>query len=746
MTLVQFFRLIRRHIFLIGSAGVILGSVVFLLYKDPVPTYTSNALVNTGLISGYSISKINSGRVDFAATTVEMENLVALGKSYEMSKELATRLMARYLLVGEPDSAIILPNHFEELMEEIPEDVRKEVVVKNSEERTYQNIIKKREAPKSNLIKDILFSDHDYFGIDQLQTMQIFRKGSSDAISISYTTMDPGICQQTLFLFIELFIEKQKEVKEAQSADVVDFFKRQTDVSAQTLRTKEDGLLAFRVGNNIINYYEQTRFIAAKKEDLDERYNIEFIKIAATDSTLEMLESQLKTRVNLKEIQNQLSDKRTELAKIQGLLTQAELAPVDSLSSYTEEDLTIWRERAEALQVELQDEAQRIVNVARTPEGTELKDLLFQWLNYSIEREQAKSTLEIMEQRKVEFEQIYKQYAPWGSTLKRIEREIDVAERAYLENLHSYNQALLHQNNLMMEGNLRVMDAPFLPSAPGGSKKIVFVVIAAIAGFVMTTGAAVAMEFLDSTLRHLVNASKVIELSAIGAFPKLPKKLERRGRIRYVKVKDRSVNQITQNLKLVTKREINTLGTKKIITISTREGEGKTYLNFIYADELRTQGYSVLVLYPESERPLKLRNAGFINIDHQDNQTYSFDKHFLKLNTFENVVSEAGVEGAFDFIFLELPGVLTSQVPVGLLGDAHMSLVVVRANRTWNAADKNALISLKKAVIHEPKLILNGVKADFLEFILGDIPKRRSIFRRAAKRIVTLNFRGRRGI
>ena len=106
-------------------------------------------------------------------------------------------------------------------------------------------------------------------------------------LRFTYTTIDPGVCQQTLILLTKIFIEKHKEMKKGMSNDVVAFFEEAVRKSAAKLRGVEDQLLAFRVNNKIINYYEQTRFIAAKKEDLDEFFFKEEMKIAAADSTIQ---------------------------------------------------------------------------------------------------------------------------------------------------------------------------------------------------------------------------------------------------------------------------------------------------------------------------------------------------------------------------------------------------------------------------------------------------------------------------
>ncbi|MEA3317451.1 MAG: hypothetical protein U9R54_05800, partial [Bacteroidota bacterium] len=69
---------------------------------------------------------------------------------------------------------------------------------------------------------------------------------------------------------------------------------------------------------------------------------------------------------------------------------------------------------------------------------------------------------------------------------------------------------------------------------------------------------------------------------------------------------------------------------------------------------------------------------------------------------------------------------------------ADMSLLVCRANRVWNKADDKMLKLYQNSINHKPLVILNGVKLEFLESIIGEVPKKRGFIRRLGKRIITL--------
>jgi len=96
----------------------------------------------------------------------------------------------------------------------------------------------------------------------------------------------------------------------------------------------------------------------------------------------------------------------------------------------------------------------------------------------------------------------------------------------------------------------------------------------------------------------------------------------------------------------------------------------------------------------------------------------------------------------FDFIFIEIPSILHYPTPVRMLRNVHFALMVARANRSWSEAETNVLNKFKETVVEqtETEVLVNGVEIDVLESIIGEIPKKRSFFRRMIKRIIKFQF------
>lgn len=676
MNILEIVRLLARFFHLIAISAIALAALVFFTTKDGKKEYASHTLLNTGLISGYSIESSNSSRVDYAKTNNELENLINLATSYETNKELSARLMAHFLFLHKEGGLGILPDNypdFNETLEEIAIDFKDE----EDEDGIFYQIIKVRDANKHNALYKLTNSLNPFFGIEKLETILVLREGKSDMIRMEYTSIDPFLSQVTLEFLTEIFMNKQKIIKEGQSDSVIGFFEEQMNESSLVLKSREDELLQFRVNNKIINYYEQTRFISGNKEELERVYQEELKKLAGAESAIVRIEQEIDDKQLLPQIHSQISEKRTEMAKYQKQLTALEL-----IGDSTESEAQIIKKSELQYQINqleqgMSSDANQLLMVNQTPEGLETKDILTQWLGNIIAKEEATAKIVVMEKRRKEYANIYNEFAPLGSTLKRLEREIDVAERAYLENLHSYNQARLHKYSMMMSSDLKVIDAPYYPIKPLKSKRLMMVVLAFLVGAILPTALVIALELLDTNLKNPDHAAEQTGLTVGGLLPKIPAK---RTKVDYRLLTRQALNLFLQQLRSET-TGIKT--PKKVVVFSMNQGEGKTLLIDLISD--------------------------FYGKKDDDNQ---------------------------EFDLTELPDILHHPYTEEET-QADIHVLVARANRKWTESDKHALKVFEKITGKKPILFLNGVTTEVMEEVIGEVPKQRSQMRVKVKQLVS---------
>lgn len=733
MSLIILIRLIIRNRLMLILSALIAGGVTFYMTRNTPKEYESQSLINTGLVSGYNIESSGGGRIDYGYTNNEMENILGIARSRETHEELVARLLAQALMQTTPSVEIIAAAGFKELKKDIPDAVRAQVVDYQSFDITLQNIKNWRDAVEPNIIKELLESKNPLFGVEAVSSITVKREGTSDQIKIMYSTIDPAVCRNTIVLLTKIFTEKYRANKENQTSDVLAFFERATNESAAFLSGKEDNMLDFMVTNKIINYEAQTRFIAAKKEELDEMYFKELMHLAAADSARRNLEVQLGNRASLPKVNQGMIKQRQTLALISARLANLEIGSLDDSTAVVDPKLVkSLQGQAEKLKAELRRSAEATFTVERTPEGIEAKNVLTQWLNQWIDVEQGLARITVFKERNAQFDRIYSKFAPWGSKIKRLEREIDVSEKAYLENLHSYNLARMHKFNMMMAGNLRVVDAPHYPEKPKPSKRMMLVVLAFLAGFVVPFATLLALEMLDSSLRTPENASEITNLQLFTALPKLPKNWATHPKIKFGLVVERGIEQLLQHLKIDLQLHSRNV-VSRIAVLSTNEGDGKTTVAEHAVRKLRGFGHHVLFIRPQGNNTEGGENS-------EDNKFYKADFTLFDREDEADLLENEDIAWhRYSYIITEIPALIGGNYPAKLLSQVDVALLVCRANRSWLPADKRAIETVNKFLKRPSRLILNAVRIDLLEDSIGEIPRNRSRFRRWIKKVANRN-------
>ena len=93
-----------------------------------------------------------------------------------------------------------------------------------------------------------------------------------------------------------------------------------------------------------------------------------------------------------------------------------------------------------------------------------------------------------------------------------------------------------------------------------------------------------------------------------------------------------------------------------------------------------------------------------------------------------------------EFVIIEIPAIIYSNYPAELIANADLDILVCRSNRTWSDADESAIINLREACGSNLKIIVNGVNLNEIESVLGDLPKKRTKFRKKIKSVFQFQF------
>ncbi|MCF8230649.1 MAG: LysM peptidoglycan-binding domain-containing protein [Bacteroidales bacterium] len=586
-------------------------------------------------------------------------------------------------------------------------------VNKNDYYQTVQNLMGYYQSSDSNFVYELLQYTHPIYSIEAISRAQVSRVQNSDFINISYTSKDPGICQQTLKILTNVFIQNYKNLRERQTDQVVNYFQKQVQKASKRLKDAENRLLNFKKRNNLINYTEQTEAIAVQKERLDKQYQDVQAQMRAAAASLNKLESKLARKDSIFIKSDLISNKRKELAEVTSKLTVNEIAQdYDEVTSDRVQEL---KERKQELRDELKLYVDQLYSYQQSIEGIPMEDLLDQWLTKTMNYEEAKATMEVLEQRKSDFQETYRVFAPLGATKNRIEREINVAEQEYLELLGSLNEARMRQQNLEMTSNIKVVDPPYYPLTVTSSRTKILILAAAVIGFILVAFVILVLEYFDNTNKTPERITKATNLSLAGAYPSLYTQEEN---VDLPYVINRMSEMIVQNLKL----RLRFTSIKKpvkpyfVLIFSTQPEAGKTYAGHKIKEKLQEFGSNVLYLnykpsvdqeYSESEYVYTINNQ-FFEIEHIREL---LDKTALRSDNRE-----------YDYILLEIPNIIHNTYPMDLMRTLDAALLVTRATTTWKKADRMALENFNRVAEEEPMIILNDVEMYVIDELLHGVP------------------------
>jgi polysaccharide biosynthesis transport protein len=712
MDIYRFIHLLSRKSKYLISIPLVAIVIMFLLTMKQSRLYSTRATIFTAITSNSSLDEQSGDRVDFFATKTAYNNLLSIIGSKVVIEETSLRLLSRDLMLDKPVESEISEKSFADLKKIVPPEIRK-LVDKTSEEHTFQNLYAYMKQDKNNFLYGLLNLNHPYFSYKEISKIKTLQIGSSDIIEITYQSDDPGIAYQTLNVLISVFMKEYGLLKKNQTNAVVAYFEAQLQKSSDQLSNVEDRLLIFNKSNNIINYYEQTKHVSSQQEKIEVTLQEVLMEFQASEAVLEKLETETKTRFNINLKNKDIMDIRKGLIEVNQKLAEYEIEQDDSLPVVPRKEGSLEKTRSK-LENDLRDKISALYTYSSNSEGVSIETLLNDWLKTVIEYESAKARLLAMQRKSKEFNEQYAKYAPLGATLKRIEREIDIKEKAYLEILHHLGLAKLKQQNEEMMANMKILDKPQLPIDSEPSKRKLYLILIGLFAFIFTLLGLVIFELLDKTIKTSKRFNQLSGLKTIGAYvfekgkPGVDKNLLKQSGAKPI------LEMVIQN--------INTEKLPLIVQFASHwDGEGKTHVVQELKKQLQHIGYSVVAVYFTEEDANKN--------PYQPGDLYVPLNKALRTASYHLLIKDYESLSTSDIILSEVPSLSNQLFNPSLMSTASLNFLVTDASRTWLAADSFLLENVKAHTNENLFGILNKVQPEDIEDITGEVPKTRSKFR-----------------
>jgi len=785
MKIIEFIRLIIKHLTLLLIVPILLASLVILLTMKPNFKFASQTLLYTGLASGSSIEMDKT--FNYQATNTAFDNLINIILSREAQEEVAIRLLAQHLMLPKANPKYISFTNYDKLKSKIPKELYNYIekgtnsaddslalyisqglfppeINRINYEKTVRNLIALKNSSNTNFVYELLNFEDPHYSINAIASVKAMRISNSDLIKLTYEVDDPGICQQTLAIYNEVCIKNYRNIKENRSDAVVKYFEAQLAIANEKLKKGEDKLLDFNKSYNIINYYEQSKAVANVKEDMEVEYNNKKAELAGIEASTKRLEKKLNIQDIIQLKSNGVLEKKKQLGDLNYkiALNQAEIESTKDPKSLAK--MAELKIQSENLTYEISQSINELYSYQNTVDGLPVNKVLPDWMDNTVEAENIKAKLKVMDADNKNFQKQYEIYAPAGANITRIEREISVSEQESIEILRGLNLAKLKLQDNALSSNLKAIDPPFYPLSPLPTKRKILIIAAAFLGFILTLGSLIVMEYFDDTLRNSKKAGEILKLPSLGMMPKI---LLHPNTINLPFIQNRLIEIITQNITKFLGTAGPEIATKTIVLFSTQKMEGKTVLAGNIARELKKDGKKILFLNYSNEQqnvrkqskfPILTRILGYpdprIDFDNpflseaksylqpSEYFTYAINEQFYKAKNYKDILEQNNIKLDFipDYVIIELPPIIYNNYPTELFSQSDIDVLICRSNRLWSEADQSALNGLLPVAGSKMYFVINGVELKEVESLLGDLPKKRSEFRKKIKTMFQFQF------
>lgn len=601
---------------------------------------------------------------------------------------------------GDPeiDNLYITANNYKKLIASVPEEILL-LVDTTSLDKTVNLFKEYKYSDSRNYLHELFNGSSAFYSYNALSSIIIRRQGNSDLIEIAYTSTDPGITWNTVKLVSEELKYSYNNLRYQTANDIVKYYEEELKKLRVQLNKQENELTDYNVKNSVINYIEQTKAIAHSFADFENRYEETRRKYESSSSIIKNLEQYMDIRTKLVKSNEEFINTLAEVSRISGKITEIETFTSDEMLS-KDQELVKYREELRDAEKKIGLITNNINSYKESKEGLAIEGLVQEWLNQTLIQAKAQADLKVLNERKNDFADQYKNYSPIGTRINQQEREIHVTEQSYLEVLHALNMAKMKQKNLQLtSSNLNTISDASYPLFSDKGKRFLLVVAAFIGSIIFIIGLNLVIELLDRTLRDAERARRLTGMNILGAFTGRNSQLKYRG---FVKTCNRisaayACNRLTPYIKKGDTLCINIL--------SLEEKEGKTFISRYFQESWEELGFNVKYLRVGQDIPI---DASLFMAEH-------IDKHIQ-------------LESRPDILIVEYPSIQQYGVPSHLLGSSQVNLLVANACRVWKNSDTELVKYLRDITEGTALyLYLNNATREAVEDFTGQLPPQTSM-------------------
>lgn len=303
-----------------------------------------------------------------------------------------------------------------------------------------------------------------------------------------------------------------------QSILVLDSLVKKAEVA---MNTKNQQLKAYKIDNRVLNLDKQSQIVYQQIIDYENKKSQALIDLQSLQSALNSINEKLGTQSQSRYLG---ADVAVDNQAVISLRNKVQAANDDYIDGGFK---TVDRKKVDSLQQLLNTQLAKTSDNYVSDPLVAKQELVYRRIALGIDLEKTKASVSDINNELSKLNAKFNTMVPFDAGVQKFERDADVATKEYLDLLNRYNQTNLDKNI-----GLRLrLEQEGVPNTPEPSKKLLFMMLSAIASGAICFG----VLFLIFVLDQSVNSQKQLA-SATGS--------KVIGELSYIKPADRNIDEI----------------------------------------------------------------------------------------------------------------------------------------------------------------------------------------------------------
>ena len=584
---------LRKKSLIITVVSISLIAAYFLT-KNMKQVYISESIIASGLTDDSQI-EIEDKEKKESEIRQQFSNLVELARSKKIIDQVSYRLMLHDL----QDASTF--NNQSTLFKDLTKDARMsavEVLKQKTDSLTALNFHDKNQRGIIDLIKSM---GYDYEAI--FSSLKVKRIDNSDFISVVFESSNSEMSAFVVNQLTAALIVYYRNNSRNKNVELVNFWEQLSEEKKMELDEKVNQLKDYKIKNQIINLYEQTKSIdnqiaamEMKREDVNKN-------ITGYRNAIENIHSKLSSddrkyaEFDLEPFSKSITEKKDEINSLN-----------EKLSVYHYDNPELQNELARK-KSELNTMVLQLSDANTFSPNAVKQDLIAKKLGLEIENEIAEANVNSIDREISRLRNKFNSFTPLEGTIQAYEREVDVSSKVYIETLSKLNNQSMKSNiEAKLEQTQAGMPGQMLPS-----KKGMIILLAGVLSLVLTLVAIFLTEYFS---HHLNNAKKftgITKLELIGSIDKLSKIKFSLNEIFGINTGNAEIENLKNNLRNIKFDVLNRIpANSSLLICSPGSKTGKSLISASLAFMLAYSGKKVLLVDGSLNNNSISRSFGFV--------------------------------------------------------------------------------------------------------------------------------------